>query len=1193
MRYVTRCWLLALALALANAANGRAQAVTFKIPPTLPTGAKPADLAIADFDQDGRQDLAIANSWSDTVTVYYRLASGGFGTAATVPVGAAPIALAVGNLNGDAFPDLAVANRNDDTVSILLNDGLGALAGGAVTIGASPDGVALADMDVDGRIDLLVVDHGAGTISILLGNGNGTFGSPTSVTTQLTADRLAIGLFNGDAYPDVAARGIGEVVIHLGSAGGVLGPPATIPLPGFGGKGIAVGHLNGDSALDLAVTVSNAYTVAVLLGNGNGGFAPPVSYPTGRTPSSVAIADLDGNGTADLAVTAAGDHAVVTLNGNGNGTFGPPVKYGTGGHGPLGIAVAELDGNPGLDVALANYDSDTVSIHAGLGGGVLDGIPIYPVGDWPIGVAIEDVNQDGNDDVATTNIVGDDVSVLLGNGNGTLGPATALPMGDSPRYVSLIDVDLDARPDLVVMLDPWPAAGSVAVRLGQGDGTFGPVQVSPVGVRPDGLAVTDVNGDGRKDVLTNVGDNLALLLGSGTGTFGPPTLFPMGHFPESVATASFDGNGRVDVVVANAGSSSVTDRRNDGLGGLGAPTHIAVSQSPMAVVTGAFGGDSLPDIAVCGYSGKVDVLLNTGGGTFAPAQSFPFAPGSTCWDMIAVDLDRDGRDDLAIAEALDERLTVLVNDGQGGFASPPQHFAAGDVLGIAAGSLNGDLKPDLVVANNQAGTVELFVNTTPPPAADLSVTKTDFSDTATPGTTVTYTVQVTNDGPTTLDELRLVDAYPPEFLSPPTYLPAAGSYDASTTRWTGLSLGPGQTVAMEVAGLVTGTATGTMTNTVTVAPPAGFVDPNPGNDTAADTDVLIPLTDVGITLTDGLTRVVPLQPVTYTSVVTNAGPSHAVGVTVVDVFPGALENVTWTCAGASGATCPAGNGVGHIAQVVAIPVGGRLTYTSTGDVTASATGLFVNTAFLQIPFPTQDPDFSNNVAHDLDTLDPLAELTHGTSLERSLAATPAARTDLFYVQQRPFSSYEVIVDSTSGDIGGADGVRLERLADVPTAALQTSAPVGVGPSRVLRWANATGVPVASQLIRVTSASCGTDCGPDDTYRVRMYDTTFSIARFNNTGTQATVLILQNPTGRAVRADVHLWHASGLRLASVAVELAPKQTLVTNLSVIVGGNVAGSITITHDGGYGALVGKTVALELSTGLSFDSPMLPRPR
>ena len=79
----------------------------------------------------------------------------------------------------------------------------------------------------------------------------------------------------------------------------------------------------------------------------------------------------------------------------------------------------------------------------------------------------------------------------------------------------------------------------------------------------------------------------------------------------------------------------------------------------------------------------------------------------------------------------------------------------------------------------------------------------------------------------------------------------------------------------------------------------------------------------------------------------------------------------------------------------------------------------------------------------------------------------------------------------------------------------------------------------------------------------------------------------------MHADVHFWRTSGLRLVSVPVELAPKQTLVANLLATVGGNVAGSITVKHDGGYGALAGKTVALEPSTGFSFDSPMLPRPR
>jgi hypothetical protein len=278
---------------------------------------------------------------------------------------------------------------------------------------------------------------------------------------------------------------------------------------------------------------------------------------------------------------------------------------------------------------------------------------------------------------------------------------------------------------------------------------------------------------------------------------------------------------------------------------------------------------------------------------------------------------------------------------------------------------------------------------------------------------------------------------------------------------------------------------------------------------------------------------------------------------------------------------------------VSIPVGGRVTYTSSGNVRASATGLVENTAFLQIAPGTEDPDVSNNVAHDLDSLDPLAELLHGSRMERSLEAQgPNPRTDLFYLAQAPYTSYEVIVDETSGDIGAAGGVRLERLADVPTAALQTSVPVGAGPSRALRWANTTAATVASQLIRVTSASCGTDCGPDDTYRIRMYDTTYSIARFNTAFGQNTVLLLQNPTDRVIHTRVHLWSVSGALLNAFPLDLSPKQTIVTGLAVIVPGS-GGTLTITHDGGYGALAGKTVSLDVASGFSFDSPMLPRPR
>jgi hypothetical protein len=228
--------------------------------------------------------------------------------------------------------------------------------------------------------------------------------------------------------------------------------------------------------------------------------------------------------------------------------------------------------------------------------------------------------------------------------------------------------------------------------------------------------------------------------------------------------------------------------------------------------------------------------------------------------------------------------------------------------------------------------------------------------------------------------------------------------------------------------------------------------------------------------------------------------------------------------------------------------------------------------------------------------DASAELSHGFDQMYDLAAQPgpAADTDIFRIAQQPRSSYEVVVDSTSGDIGGPGApVSLDRITADGLTVLQSAQGVGVGFSRSLRWQNTTSVEITDELLRVQSAGCTTDCGPDDVYRIRAYETTYSVPRFNNSGTQLTVLILQNPTNYTISGSAWFWSTAGALLGNQAFTLTAKATLVLNTATVPGvGGQGGTMSVSHDGRYGDLTGKTVALEPATGFSFDSPMEVRP-
>jgi hypothetical protein len=219
------------------------------------------------------------------------------------------------------------------------------------------------------------------------------------------------------------------------------------------------------------------------------------------------------------------------------------------------------------------------------------------------------------------------------------------------------------------------------------------------------------------------------------------------------------------------------------------------------------------------------------------------------------------------------------------------------------------------------------------------------------------------------------------------------------------------------------------------------------------------------------------------------------------------------------------------------------------------------------------------------------ELIHGTSQIHDLGVRPGPIADLDYfrIGQQPFSSYEVVIDGTSGDIGFNSSI-LQRMATDGTTVIQTAvgqAPI-LGYSRTLRWANNTSAIVSNEFIRVGPGSCGTSCDSADVYHIRAIETTISVARFNNAGSQVTVLLIQNTSNVPVAETTFYWNTSGTLLGTSSTTLGPKALSVfplTSFPALVG--QGGSITITHDGSYGGLNVKTVALEPSTGFSFDTP------
>ena len=478
------------------------------------------------------------------------------------------------------------------------------------------------------------------------------------------------------------------------------------------------------------------------------------------------------------------------------------------------------------------------------------------------------------------------------------------------------------------------------------------------------------------------------------------------------------------------------------------------------------------------------------------------------------------------------------------------------------------------------------------PTADLAITKTDGLGAAVPGTPVSYTIVVSNAGPSAVTGAAVMDA-PPASLTNPTWTCTASPGSACPPGGAGpiaasADLLVGGSATFVLSATIAPESTGVLVNSASVAPPAGVLDPVPGNDSASDSEPLTPRADLAIAATDAPDPVTPGAALTYTLSVTNLGPSTSPAMTVTDALP---AEVAFT--GAPGCTQAGGTvtcALGSLAPA------GTASVTIQVTVSAAALGSIVNTG--AVAGAAIDPVAGNDSDADatLVIARSAGELTHGTRISADLAALPGpvADEDRYRIRQAPYASFEIVVDEASGDVGVGVGPQVERLTADGSAVLQESAPAGVGLARSLRWENTTSSTVDDQIVRVRSASCGTDCDPSDTYRIRAYETTAAVPRFNNTGSQVTVLLIQNPGVSAVTGHAHFWSPTGIRLATAAFSLGPRQVAVLNTAGVPGlAGQGGTLTLSHDGRYGELVGKAVALEPATGFSFDSPLETKPR